>query len=447
MPHKEEKKRILVVDDEFSILKFMEKALGKSGYHALIASSVSEAIKILEITPVDLVITDCKMPRMSGMDLIRHVKENFRFTAVLMITGHPSIEGAVAAVRIGAEDYLTKPFTVNELLTAVRRAIEKLSTRKLGAGENNDLSPAPYGIIGRSEAMLKVFDAIGKAARTTATVLITGGSGTGKELVARAIHYSSSRAAAPFIPVNCGGIPEEFLDSELFGSTRHEEDSKSSLFGAADSGTIFFDGIGNLTHTMQTKLLRVIQDKEISTTASGGTRRVDVHLLASTNRDLLSLVSSGAFREDLYYRINVVPISLPPLRDCGGDILIMASHFAARYANELGKPAPRFSDFALQVLKSYPWPGNVRELENLMQSLVVMGDRDLIDVTDLPPHMRFTAFAEGGRIKSLAEIENEYIHFVLASMGGNKSQAADILGMDRKTLREKLKKMGVVDAE
>ncbi|MDQ7826672.1 MAG: sigma-54 dependent transcriptional regulator [Candidatus Eremiobacteraeota bacterium] len=442
MSSSEGKTRVLVVDDELPILRFVEKILSRSGYHALVASSVSEAIKVLETTVVDLVITDLKMPKMSGMDLVRHVKENFRFTEVLMMTGFPSIESAVSAVKTGAEEYLTKPFTGEELLSAVRRALEKLKMRRLGSGEGQAFSTAPYGIIGRSEAMLKIFDAIGKAAKTSATVLITGESGTGKELVARAIHYSSSRAAAPFIPVNCGGIPEELLDNELFGSPRPQDEAPTSLFGAADGGTIFFDGIANLTHTMQTKLLRVIQDRKISAAGQGGTRKVDVRLLASSNRDLLSMVSGGTFREDLYYRINVIPIALPPLRERGSDILILTSYIATRCAGEMGKKAPGFSDSALEALKTYSWPGNVRELENTVQSLVVMCDRDVIDMTELPPYLRFTAFAEGGRAKTLAEVEREYIHYVMASVGGNKSQAADILGMDRKTLREKLKKIG-----
>ncbi len=440
------KERILVVDDTPNTLEVLQRNLISQGYQAFIASNVVDAIKILDVTPIDLVITDFKMPGVSGLDLVRHVRENFKETEVMMITGYPTIEGAVKAVKTGAEEYLTKPFTDEELFSAVRRAIDKLHVRKVTEVRMHLAQPASYGLIGESEAMQKVFSAIAKAASTSATVLILGESGTGKELLARAIHYSSPRASAPFVPVNCGAIPEGLLESELFGHIKGAftgaTETRAGFFQTADGGTIFLDEISETSLSMQVKLLRVLQDKEVCMVGSSRSRRVDVRILASTNKDLYSLVKKGVFREDLFFRINVITIEVPPLRERGDDILLLTQYFANKFAEELGKPTPRFSDNALQVLKNYNWPGNVRELENVIQRLVVMTDGDLIEVPDLPSLMRFSALRETGLHRTLAEVEAEYIRNVLASVDGNKTRAAEILGIDRKTLREKLKLYG-----
>ncbi len=440
----DEKERILVVDDSPQTLEALQRNLTSVGYSVFAAASVSEAITILENTTVDLVITDLKMPKVSGIDLIRHVRENFRDTEVMTITGYPSIEGAVKAIKTGAEEYLTKPFTDEELFSAVRRTLDKLHMRRLGEAQMQKIPLAPYGLIGESEVMHKVFRAIAKTASTPATALITGESGTGKELVARAIHYSSSRASAPFVPVNCGGIPEGLLESELFGHVKGAftgaTESRAGFFQTADGGTIFLDEISDTSLSMQTKLLRVLEDKEVYMVGATRSRKVDVRIIAATNKDLASLAVKGIFREDLFFRLNVLTIVMPPLRERGDDILLLAHHFANRFAEEFGKPAPRFSDNALQVLRNYHWPGNVRELENVVQRLVVMTDDDLIEVSDLPSLMRFSALRETGLNRTLAEVESEYIRNVLASVNGNKTKAAEILDIDRKTLREKLKK-------
>jgi len=440
------KERILVVDDTPNTLEVLQRNLTSQGYQAFIASNVVEAIKILDVTPIDLVITDFKMPGVSGLDLVRHVRENFKETEVMMITGYPTIEGAVKAVKTGAEEYLTKPFTDEELFSAVRRALDKLHVRRVTEVRFHQTQPASYGLIGESEAIQKVFSAIAKAASTSATVLILGESGTGKELLARAIHYSSPRASAPFVPVNCGAIPEGLLESELFGHIKGAftgaTETRAGFFQTADGGTIFLDEISETSLSMQVKLLRVLQDKEVCMVGSSRSRRVDVRILASTNKDLYSLVKKGVFREDLFFRINVITIEVPPLRERGDDILLLTQYFANKFAEELGKPTPRFSDNALQVLKNYNWPGNVRELENVIQRLVVMTDGDLIEVPDLPSLMRFSALRETGLHRTLAEVETEYIRNVLASVDGNKTRAAEILGIDRKTLREKLKLYG-----
>ncbi len=438
-----EKERILVVDDSPTTLEVVERNLTAEGYRVFTCTGVAEAIEVLEGTPVDLVITDLKMPKVSGLELVRHVRENFKDTEVMMFTGYPSIQGAVEAVKTGAEEYLAIPFTDEELLSAVRRALEKLRIRRYGWSISAQAPPAPHGLIGESEAMRKVSRAITKAASTSATVLITGESGTGKELVSRAIHYGSARSSAPFVPVNCGGIPEGLLESELFGHVKGAftgaTESRAGFFHAADNGTIFLDEVSEMSLSMQVKLLRVIEDKEICMVGSNRTRKVDVRILAATNKDLPTLVKKGSFREDLFYRLNVITIALPPLRERENDILLLARHFLTRFARELSRPLARFSDNALQVLRGYDWPGNVRELQNVIQRLAVMTDGDVIEVPDLPSLMRFSALRKTGFTRTLAEVEGEYIRNVLASVGGNKTRAAEILGIDRKTLREKLR--------
>jgi two-component system response regulator HydG len=438
-----ENERLLVVDDAPHTLEVLERNLKSKGYQVFTAKSVAEAIRILETAIVDLVITDLKMPKVSGIDLIRHVRENFKDTEVMMITGYPTIEGAVQAIKTGAEEYLTKPFTDEELFSAVRRTLDKLHMRRVGEARLHQMPKAPYGLIGQSEAMRKVFNAIAKTASTSATVLITGESGTGKELVARSIHYSSSRASAPFVPVNCGGIPEGLLESELFGHVKGAftgaTESRAGFFQTADGGTIFLDEISDTSLSMQAKLLRVLQDKEVYMVGASHSRKVDIRIIAATNKDLAGLVRKGVFREDLFFRLNVITIAMPPLRERGDDILALAHHFVTRYTQEFGKPTLRFSDNALQVLRNYHWPGNVRELENVIQRLVVMTDGDLIEVSDLPSLMRFSALRETGLNRTLEEVEAEYIRNVLASVDGNKTKAAEILGIDRKTLREKLR--------
>lgn len=439
----ESKESILVVDDAPDTLEVLRRNLTSKGYQVFTASSVRGAIKILRTSPVNLVITDFKMPEVTGLDLVRHVRENLKGTEVMIITGYPSIEGAVKAVKIGADDYLVKPFTDEELFSAVRQALDKLNTRRLGQLPVQKLQPSLHGLLGKSDAMRKVFKAITKMASTLATVLITGESGTGKELVARAIHYSSPRASAPFIPVNCGGIPETLLESELFGYVKGAftgaAESRSGFFQTADGGTIFLDEVSETSLAMQVKLLRVLQDKEVCMVGSSRSRKVDVRIITATNKDLPTLVKKGIFREDLFFRLNVIAIVVPPLRDRGDDILLLVQHFANKFIKEFGKSTPHFSDKALQVLRNYNWPGNVRELENVIQRLVVMTEGDFVDVPDLPSLMRFSALRETGLNRTLAEVETEYIRNVLVSVGDNKTKAAKILGIDRKTLREKMK--------
>jgi len=439
----EETARILVVDDAPDTLEVVQRNLQARGYLVYTASAVAEAIRILEQTPVELVITDCKMPKVSGLELVKHVRENYAGTEVVMITGYPSIGGAVDAVKMGAEDYLSKPFTDQELYAAVERALNNLRIRRTVQAPPHRTPQAPFGIIGESTAMQKVFGAISKAAPTAVTVLITGESGTGKELVARAIHYGSPRSSSPFVPVNCAAIPETLIESELFGYVKGAftgaAGTRAGFFQTADGGTIFLDEISATSQSMQVRLLRVLQEHEVCLVGSTRSQPVDIRVVAATNKDLPTLIRKELFREDLYFRLNVITIDLPPLRERGDDVLLLIGHFAGRFAAELGKPIPSFSDRALQVLQRYRWPGNVRELENVVQRLVVMADGDSVDVPDLPSLMRFSALEKSGFDRPLAEVEFEYIRIVLASVDGNRTRAAEILGIDRKTLREKLK--------
>jgi two-component system response regulator HydG len=437
-----DKEVILIVDDVPDTVEVVRRNLDRLGYQTVSATSASDAVRLLEQTPVDLVITDYKMPQASGLELIRYIRENRRDTEVIMITGYASVEGAVEAMKFGASEYLPKPFTDEELIASVERTLDKLRLHRSMRIEAAE-AQAPAGFIGDSAAMRVVYSNIAKSARTTATVLVTGESGTGKELVARAIHYNSARAAAPFVAVNCGGIPESLLESELFGHVRGAftgaTESRAGFFQTADGGTVFLDEVSEMTAAMQVKLLRVLQEKEIYMVGSTRNVSVDVRVIAATNKDLRTLVSKSLFREDLFYRVNVISVDVPPLRARGDDILKMIGKFAEKFSAEAGRTAPRFSVRALELLKGYQWPGNVRELENTIHRLVVMSDNDSIDAPDLPALMRGNQIRETNFTRPLAEVEAEYIRNVMSSVGGNKSRAAEILGIDRKTLREKLK--------
>jgi DNA-binding NtrC family response regulator len=440
-----DRERILAVDDSPETLEMLKRNLELEGFEVLTAPGVGEARRILDDTPVDLVITDYKMPKVSGMDLVRYIRENLRNTEVMMITGYATVEGAVDAIKAGAEEYLTKPFTDEELIGAVRRVLEKLHMRIAGQDRFSHDIKKQYGLLGESESMSRVLSAIAKAASTPATVLITGQSGTGKELVARAIHYSSKRGSAPFVPVNCGGIPESLLESELFGYVKGAftgaMESRAGFFQTADGGTIFLDEISETSLSMQVKLLRVLQEKEVYMVGSTQPRKVNVRILAATNKTLLDLVGKGLFREDLFYRLNVIEIALPTLQERGDDTLLLAHHFAKKFSKEMGKKEPLFTGKALELLRHYAWPGNVRELENVIHRLVVMSDSIRIDAPDLPSLMRYSGQRDTGLSRTLADVEAEHIRNVLASVGGNKTRAAEILGIDRKTLRQKLNKL------
>jgi two-component system, NtrC family, response regulator HydG len=433
---------ILAVDDSPDTLELVRRNLQSEGFRVRTATGVSEAVATLEDGGVDLVITDWKMPGASGLDLVRHVHENHADTEVMVITGYASVQGAVDAVKLGAGEYLAKPFTDGELLDAVGRSLDKLHLRRV---RTRTIAPDArrYGLIGESRVMSEVHAVIARAARSNATVLVTGESGTGKELVARAVHYDGPRSSAPFVPVNCGGIPEGLLESELFGHMKGAftgaTESRAGFFQTADGGTLFLDEISETSAATQVKLLRALQEKEVCMVGSTRPRAVDVRIVAATNKDLYGLTKSGKFREDLFFRLNVLPITVPPLRERADDVLQLAQVFAERFARELGRAVPQLSERAAQALRAYDWPGNVRELENTVQRVIVMSDADRIEVADLPRLMRFAQSRVGSVNRSLADVEREHILRVVDSVDGNKTRAAQVLGIDRKTLREKLK--------
>jgi len=435
----------LVVDDSMDTLEVLRRNLESQGYRVHTSPGAAEAIEILETTPVDLVITDLKMPKLGGIDLIRHVHDNLTDTVVIMITGHATIESAVKAVKTGAEEYLPKPFTDEELITVVDRVLAKQGDRRAVSAVGRARSGGSHGIIGESPAIREVLRAIEKTAASSATILISGESGVGKELVARAIHYGGARTSGPFVPVNCGAIPEQLVESELFGHVKGAftgaTAARDGFFRTADSGAIFLDEVSELSPATQVKLLRVLQEGEVAMVGTSQQYRVDVRVLAATNRDLQALVKKGAFREDLFFRLNVINIEIPPLRHRGDDVLLLTNHLISKFAEVAGSPIPRFTGAALDALKSYSWPGNVRELENVLNHLVVMAESETIDVSDFPATMRFSIKVGASCTRTLAKVETEYIRNVLESVDGNKSKAAKILGIDRKTLREKLKLM------
>jgi DNA-binding NtrC family response regulator len=436
--------KLMVVDDNINTLEILNRTLSQEGYQVVVSSSVQDAINVLEEREVDLVITDHKMPKASGLELVKHLRANHNDVGIIMITGYPSIEGAVASIKEGADEYLVKPFTDNELTECVEGVLDKMVVTKKDRRKSR--LAESYGIIGDSKEMLRVFGMIDKASSTSVNVLISGESGTGKELVARAIHYSGERSAAPFVSVNCTAIPDGLLESELFGHVKGAftgaSDSRAGFFQVADGGTILLDEIGDASLNMQGKLLRVLQNKEIFMVGSSRPRKVDVRILAATHKDLPVLIKKGHFREDLYYRLAVLDIFVPPLKARKDDILLLTKYFMKKFSKEMNRPAPSFSENALGALKSYSWPGNVRELENLIQKLAVLVDSDVINVSDLPSPMRFSINLNQWPRRSLAKVEADHILNVLASVGGNKTHAAKILGIDRKTLRTKIQRAG-----
>ncbi|MFH2067314.1 MAG: sigma-54 dependent transcriptional regulator [Pseudomonadota bacterium] len=439
--------KILIVDDSIHTQEVVQRNLTSAGYDAYSCESVEDAVRFLSDSTIDLVITDVKMPGRSGHDLVKHVRDHYSDLGIMMMTGYPDIADAVRAVKDGAAEYLVKPFTDEELLSAVHRMIEKISRRRT---VRTDTEPdRSYGIIGASAGMQKVFHRIEKASATNATVLISGDSGTGKELVARAIHYNSKRRNAPFVTVNCTAIPESLLESELFGHMKGSftgaNETRKGFFQIADQGTIFLDEIGDASPNLQAKLLRVMQNKEIRMVGAGMQVQVDTRIIAATHKNLAALVEKNLFREDLFYRLNVIDINIPPLREREDDMLMMINTYVKKFAREMDRTPPAFSDNTLAVLKNYSWPGNVRELENLIQKLVVIVDGDVIRTSDLPENMRFNIGQPRKQHRKLDDVINEHIRNILTSVNGNKTLAATILGVDRKTLRMRLRKMETPD--
>lgn len=446
--------RILIVDDEASMREFLSIALARMGYQVDAVDSAEAALEVFRESSYDVVITDIRIPGgMSGVDLLGELKEVDPAVQVILITAYASVETAVKAVQLDALDYVVKPFKVEQIKTRIDRAMEQ---RKL-VSENIYLrraireKKAPSGILGESEAIKGVRAMIDKVAPTISTVLITGESGTGKELVARALHDNSGRRDGPFVTVNCGAIPEGLLESELFG---HKKGSftgavrdTDGLFKVADGGTMFLDEVGETSPAIQIKLLRALQEKEIVPVGGTVPIKVDVRVLAATNSALDEKVAEGSFREDLFYRLNVVPIHIPPLRERKDDIPLLAEYFISFASRD----KRRFTKEALAVLQEYAWPGNVRELENVIERSLIMSEGTSIGADMLPqqigepPKYRLGALPRAGTPPTLETIETAYIDWVLKQTGGVKKAAAEILGIDPSTLHRKMDKYGLRD--
>ncbi|QXP62595.1 sigma-54 dependent transcriptional regulator [Polaribacter sp. HaHaR_3_91] len=438
------KENILIVDDDLLILELIQRHLQSLNYHTYKAISVKEALEILKDTSIDLLITDLQMPDVDGLELIKYTSEHYPKIPKLVVTGFPSIEGALEVMKSGAVDYITKPFTKEELKKAVLKSLKINSKEDTVSQVKVAETHKPYGeLIGASPAMRKVTDVIDRLKNNKATVFIYGESGTGKELVARSIHYMGKYSSAPFVAVNCGAIPENLLESELFGYVKGAftgaEKDRKGFFQAANNGTIFLDEIGNASLATQLRLLRVLQEKEVVRVGSQKAEKVDVRVIAATNINLKDLIEKKRFREDLYYRLTVVEIKVPTLTERSSDIPLLVEKFLFKYGIEYKDRFIKITPEALEVLKNYYWPGNIRELENVIQRAIIMSDRK-VDVEHLPKHIKYQInFSKTDKLLSLKEFEKNYILKVLAATNNNKTKAAEILKIDRKTLREKLK--------
>ncbi|WP_027125215.1 sigma-54-dependent transcriptional regulator [Gelidibacter mesophilus] len=438
-----EQENILIVDDDVHILELIQRHLHSLNYHTYKAISVKEAIAILQDRTIDLLITDLQMPGVDGLELVKYVSEHFPEIPKLAVTGFPSIDGALKAMKSGAMDYLIKPFTKEELKSAVQKSLV-LRQKSKSITKIPHQRKAIFGeLIGESDAIQNVFNIIDRVKDNRATVLIKGESGTGKELVSRAIHYMGKFSAAPFVAVNCGAIPEGLLEAELFGYTKGAftgaNDNRSGFFQAANKGTLFLDEIGNAALSTQLSLLRVLQEKEVMKLGSQKAEKIDVRVIAATNLDLQELIKNGRFREDLYYRLTVVQIEVPPLRDRKTDIPLLVEKFLFKYGVEYKDHIVQISDEALMALQRYDWPGNIRELENSVQRAVIMCDKH-VEIDNLPNYLKYQIeFPKQDLNLSLKEVEKRHILNVLEATNNNKSKAAEILQIDRKTLRDKIK--------
>jgi DNA-binding NtrC family response regulator len=446
------KAKLLIVDDEKNIREGLEKALTIDGYEVELASDGKEALDVIEEGDVDLVITDLKMPNLSGEELMKEALDSHPYLPIIILTGHGTIENAVEAMRNGAYDFLTKPLNIDKLSLIVNRALENSSLKRQNRELLNQLKKkySFENIIGKSTPMKKVFETIELVAPSRANVLIYGESGTGKEMIADAIHHNSPRREKPYVKVHCAALPETLLESELFG---HEKGAftgaitrKRGRFELANMGTIFLDEIGEISQQTQVKLLRVVQQREFERVGGEIPIKVDVRIISATNKHLKNEIEKGNFREDLYYRLDVVSIVVPPLRDRKDDIPLMVHKFMEEFSNENNKEVEGITNGALQALMAYRWPGNVRELRNVIESIVVLTKTPVINEQDLPGYI--LSKDEQSSLKlpagiSMAEAEKKLILFTLENSGGNKTRASEILNIGRKTLHRKLAEYGI----
>jgi DNA-binding NtrC family response regulator len=445
------KPNILIVEDEELMRSILRQLLESEGYHVLSADSAENALKIFPTSDIAVTLTDIKMAGIDGLELLDQIKTIDEEAIVIIMTAYSSVDSAIAALRKGAYDYITKPFVNEDLLQTVRNAIRTKELFRENRALRRELN-RQYSfteIIGKSASLQNVFRIVEKIADTTASVLIQGESGTGKELIAKAIHFNSSRAAKPFLAVNCGALPETLLESELFGHTKGSftgaTGDKKGLFRSADGGTLFLDEIGEMPQPLQVKLLRALQEHEVTPVGSASAVKFDARIIAATNKNLEKEVAENRFREDLFYRLNVIEISLPPLRERREDIPLLVRHFVARTAKEQNAVEKSVAPEAMKALVNYNWQGNVRELQNAIERAFLLSGEE-IDAESLPPKIKnnssnvFEIRDPEGVRPTLEEMERRYILEILTSVGEDKTQAANILGIDLSTLYRKLKR-------
>jgi DNA-binding NtrC family response regulator len=452
--------RILVVDDDRAMCQMLEGALKRRGFECLWKTSADEALQVIATDEFDVVLTDLNMAGTSGLELCQHVVANRPDVPVVVVTAFGSLETAVGAIRAGAYDFVTKPFEMEEIALTLERGVQHHALReevkRLRRAVND--SQRFSEMIGTSGSMQKAYDLIARVAETEATVLITGESGTGKELVARAVHTRSTRNGGPFIAINCAAMPESLLESELFGHVKgaftDARTARGGLFVKASGGTLFLDEIGEMPPGMQAKLLRVLQERTVRPVGGDAEISFDARIVAATNRDLETEVAERRFREDLYYRINVVQIHLPPLRARGSDVLLLAQHFLERFAALHRCKVTALSSAAAERLLAYSWPGNVRELQNCIERAVALARFEMLGVDDLPEKLRdykpsrvIIESEDPSELLPMEEVERRYVLRVLQAVGGNKTLAAEVLGFDRRTLYRKLERYGAAQSE
>jgi two-component system response regulator AtoC len=461
--------RVLLVDDEVSLRKVLASALRRDGYEVVSARDGEEALQLLDASeapetgePFDLVVTDLKMPNIDGMELLRRIRTRTKDLPVVMLTAHGTVDLAVQALKQGAFDFVTKPYERDEFMRIIKKALEQ-GRRDVAEPRSASGDDRRRLLIGESSRMREIGDIIERVADSPSTVLITGESGTGKELVAMSLHEGSSRRDKAFIRINCGAIPPGLIEAELFGHERGAftgaVTSKPGRFELADQGTLFLDEIGELPIEMQVKLLRVLQESTFERVGGIKTHKVDVRLVAATNRDLEKAIADGQFREDLFYRLNVVPIALPPLRERLDDIPRLVTHFIDKFNTRLGRAVSRLTDDALAILMAYAWPGNIRELENIIERTILFADGQIIDVQGLPPELvakvrsarassKLPASEKDASMKAIvrqatAELEKDLIQRALDDTSGNVTHAARRLKISRKSLQIKMKELGL----
>jgi len=456
------KKKIFIVDDESTIREFLREVILAEGFSVFEASDGEEALKIIERNPMDVVIMDLRMPGMDGIETLNEIRKRNIDSKVIIMTGYATIRTAVEAIKFGAFDYIVKPFENDEIVATIKKAISgsKIPNSYSSFNKGNLDEGQPFGIIGDSPAMIDIFKVIKKVALLNTTILITGESGTGKSMLAQAIHDSSGRKQSPFITVNCAALPENLLESELFG---HEKgaftgavSSRTGKFELAKNGTIFLDEISTLSLPTQAKLLRVIQDKKFEKVGGERTLEVDVRIIAATNERLDEAVSEGYFREDLYYRLNVVTIEMPSLRERIEDIPKLVDSFINKFNQKIRKNIKCVTNEAMDLLIHYAWPGNIRELENIIERAMILEDGSVIGIESLPRHIRqtkkfVTKFQQYNNIvkldDALDKAEKEALIEILAKTKGHRGKAAEMLGISRRTLQYKLKKYGLIKVE